>query len=312
MKLSITRFKKDDTALWNKFLSTARNELFIFNRAYMDYHEDRFADHSLMILRDEKLFAVFPANAKDKKIYSHAGLTFGGLISSNELRANEAVEVLDLIIQYCSNLGFEEIYYKVIPYIFYKYPCQEDLYALFRHNAVLYRRDISSVIDLTDPIRFSETKRQAINKCRQANVEVSENKNFSEYWDLLKSVLSKFDVLPVHTLSEISYLKQNFSDTIRLFEARLAGELLAGIVIYDYGKTIHTQYMANSEKGRSMGTLDFINAQLITGEFKNRKYYSFGISTEQEGKVLNEGLIKQKEMMGGRAIVNDFYKISIK
>ena len=312
MKLSILRFNKDDIVLWNKFLSTARNDLFIFNRTYMDYHEDRFTDHSLIIFRDEKLVAIFPANEKDKKIYSHAGLTFGGLISSNEVKADTAVQVLDLIIKYCSNLGIEEIYYKAIPYIFYKYPCQEDLYALFRHNASLYRRDISSVIDLTDPILFSETKRQAINKCTQANIEVSENKNFSEYWDLLISVLAKFDVLPVHTLSEINYLKQNFSDKIRLFEARLAGELLAGIVIYDYGNTVHTQYMANSSKGRSMGALDFINAKLITGEFKNRKYYSFGISTEQEGKVLNEGLIQQKEMMGGRAIVNDFYKILVK
>ncbi len=311
MKITIARFGKNDALQWNEFLGNTKNELFLFHRSYMEYHEDRFVDHSLLIYVEDKLKALFPANESDQQIFSHAGLTFGGLLYNIDLKGNETVAVLKAVVDYYQQYGFVALYYKSIPNIFHKYPCQEDLYALFRNKANLYRRDISSVVALAEPIRFSESKRQSITKCTKASVEVLENQQFDEYWQLLETTLAKFEVKPVHTLAEIQLLKKRFPTQIRLFEARLNNELLAGIVVYDYNKVVHTQYMANAAKGRTMGALDYINATLIGGEFSNRGYYSFGISTEDGGKLLNEGLIQQKEMMGGRAIVHDFYKIDL-
>jgi hypothetical protein len=308
--MKVLKFDKSKILGWNQFVTNSKNGIFLFNRSYMDYHENRFKDHSLMIFNKDKLIALLPANEKDEIIYSHAGLTFGGLIMSYELKAKDAFLIFEAIIDYYRNLGFKEWIYKAIPFVFHKYPSQEDLYAIFRCDAVLYRRDISSVISLSEPVRFSESKRQSVRKCLQAEVEVIENNNFSDYWQLLQSVLSKFKTTPVHSLKEIHYLKKKFPEKIRLFEARQNDNLLAGVVIYDYGNCVHTQYMANSEEGRKTGALDFINEKLVT-DFKERKYYSFGISTEQEGAYLNEGLIQQKELMGGRAVVNDFYKIKL-
>lgn len=312
MKLSIVRYTKSYSIQWNGLVNIAKNGLFLFNRAYLEYHENRFTDHSLMIYKGEKLIALLPANEIENKVCSHGGLTFGGMLYTNELKTNDALQIFELFMSYYREQGFEELTYKAIPGIYCNYPCQEVLYALFRHNAVLYRRDLSSVVALSNPIRFSESKRQAINKCALAGIKVEENNDFTLYWQLLDTVLQKFGVDPVHTIEEISFLKRHFEDKIRLFEARLEGELLAGVLIYDYGNVVHTQYMANSEKGRKLGALDFINARLITGEFKGRSYFSFGTSTLEEGRILNEGLLQHKEMMGGRAIVNDFYKISLK
>ena len=309
--MNVIRFDNTKIDQWNLFNSKSKNGLFLFDRSYMDYHNDRFNDHSLMIFEKEKLFAIFPANENDKIIYSHAGLTFGGLIMPFNLKATDCLRIFEHIISYYESEGIQEINYKAISYIFHKYPAQEDLYALFKNNAVLYRRDISSVIQLSKKMKFSETKRQSVSKCIKEGIEVIENQDFSDYWNLLIKVLSKYSALPVHTLEEIHTLKNKFPQQIRLFEARLKGDLLAGIVVYDYGNTAHTQYMANSENGRKWGALDFINFRLINDYFKDRKYYSFGISTENEGNFLNEGLIQQKEMMGGRAVTNDFYKIKI-
>lgn len=311
MKSEVTRFEKGNAVNWNEFVSHAKNGLFLFDRSYMDYHEDRFTDHSLMIHKEGKLIALFAANEQGNKIYSHAGLTFGGMLYTNELKAHEAVQIMALILAYYRNLGFEELIYKAIPYLFCKYPSQEDLYALFRHHAVLYRRDISSAVDLSQPLRFSETKRQLVDKCQKKGMVVEENNNFSEYWQLLHTVLAKFEVAPVHSLDEIQLLKKRFPDRIRLFEARLGTELQAGVVVYDYGRVVHTQYMANSEQGRKTGALDLINNFLISTIFRDRSYFSFGISTEQDGRELNEGLMQQKEMMGGRGVVHDFYKIAL-
>jgi len=309
--MRVVRYTESKASEWNQFINAAKNGLFLFRRSYMDYHKDRYADHSLMIYKKEKLVSVFPANENSDIIWSHSGLTFGGLIMSFGLKTEECITIFEQIILYYKSLGIVEINYKAISHIFPKYPAHEDLYALFRHNAILYRRDVSSAVDISQKIKFSETKRQAIKKCVKEKVELLENDNFTDYWILLSQLLTKFNATPVHTLEEIHFLKMNFPRQIRLFEARRKGELLAGVVIYDYGNVAHTQYMANSANGRKSGALDFINFQLINHYFKDHKYYSFGISTENEGKFLNEGLIQQKEMMGGRAVTNDFYKIKI-
>lgn len=48
-------------------------------------------------------------------------------------------------------------------------------------------------------------------------------------------------------------------------------------------------------------------------EYKDKvRYLDFGISTEDSGKVLNEGLISQKESFGGRTVVYQTWELVIK
>jgi hypothetical protein len=112
-------------------------------------------------------------------------------------------------------------------------------------------------------------------------------------------------------LEEIVYLNKRFPEKIRLFEVRKEGDLLAGAVIYDYDSIIHVQYQANSQEGRKIAALEFLHHNLINEIFKDREYYSFGISAENEGKKLNRGLIQQKERMGARGIALDFYSLPL-
>jgi len=309
--IELSRYTKDKKLKWDNFISNSKNGVFLFYRDYLEYHEDRFIDHSLVICKRDKIVAIFPANEDRQEIVSHGGLTFGSLIMSKNLRAVEVIQIFKLIIAYYSNLGFSRIIYKPIPSIFQKYPSDEDLYALFLNDAKLFRRDISSVLKIDNRLRFSETKRQSVAKCKKEGIEVIENNCFIEYWGLLSEVLLKYNAKPVHSLEEIVRLKKIFPDKIKLYEARKEGELLAGIVIYDYENVAHTQYMANSQKGRKIGALDFINDELITNQFQEKEYFSFGASTESQGKKLKTGLIQQKEMMGGRGITLDFYSISL-
>lgn len=309
--IRLERYTSNNDRDWDEFIRNAKNSLFLFFRNYMDYHKDRFTDHSLLYYKKDKIVAVLPANEEGKIIVTHGGLTFGGLLMSNELKCSEVLNLFEKTKKYYCALGFVSMTYKVIPNIFKSIPADEDLYALFMHNARLIRRDMSSAIFMKKRIRFSESKRQAVVKCKNSQVEVVETSNFTDYWSLLEQVLSKFDLTPVHSLEEISYLHHLFPQNIRLFEARLEDELIAGVVVYDYGEVAHTQYMANSSKGRQLGALDFINHKLIEEVFSERAYYSFGISTVSQGKVLNTGLIQQKETMGGRGIVHDFYSMSL-
>ena len=58
----IRKYTDADKEVWNAYVAQARNATFLLNRSYMDYHSDRFIDHSLMIFRNDKLYALLPAN----------------------------------------------------------------------------------------------------------------------------------------------------------------------------------------------------------------------------------------------------------
>mgnify|MGYP003385196355 FL=1 len=74
----------------------------------------------------------------------------------------------------------------------------------------------------------------------------------------------------------------------------------------------HTQYLATNDKGRECGALDFIiETSIQQSQDMNVKYFSFGISTEQNGTVLNGGLAAQKESFGARTICIDAYEVVI-
>lgn len=72
---------------------------------------------------------------------------------------------------------------------------------------------------------------------------------------------------------------------------------------------IHVQYGCASHQGKQTGALDLVIEYLIKEVYSDRHYFDFGISTENQGRVLNEGLIAQKEMFGGRAVAHCFYEL---
>ncbi len=307
--MEILKYAPDHKEEWNSILEQSKNGLFLFHRDYMDYHSDRFVDHSLLIQVKGKTVALFPANEQDSEIISHAGLTFGSLITTFKVKTVEVLEILKEINDYFKNQSFSSITYKAIPNIFHEYPADEDLYALFRLNANLSKREISSVIKISKKIPFSQTKLQAVVKCKNNRLIIEESADFKDYWTLLTNVLKKFDAKPVHSLEEINKLKKHFPENIKLYEVRKENNLLAGVVIYDYGRVVHTQYMANSLEGRNIGALDYLNYTLIEEIYKYKAFFSFGISTEKQGRELNTGLIQQKELMGGRGVTLDTYTI---
>jgi hypothetical protein len=202
----------------------------------------------------------------------------------------------------------ERVVYKAVPHIFHACPAEEDLYALHRLGARLKRRDLSSVIALRETFRFSQGRRRAVNKARKAGVVVQAGTDPADFHALLVEVLRKHDTRPVHSLAELRLLQARFPQHIVLHEVRREGVLLAGVLVYDFGRTVHAQYMAVSEEGRRLNALSFLLVELVGGVYAQRTYFSFGISTEQEGRVLNGGLVAQKESFGARTVVHDFYE----
>jgi hypothetical protein len=296
---------------WDQIVKGAKNSTFLHLRDYMEYHAHRFDECSVVITRQGKPIAVFPCNRVSDLAISHGGLTYGGLIYGVDVRAAEMLEIFQKLAHYYKNAGIKSMRYKAIPHIFHAYPAEEDLYALFRLNAKLYRRDISSVIPMENRLKFSRLRRSNIEKAEKCGLEIREGDYLADFHHLLTQVIGKFGTKPVHSLDELKLLQSRFPDSIRLFGALKDGHLLAGGLIYDFGHVAHLQYVANSDEGRKVGALDFIIGHLIENEFSSRRYFSFGNSNEQDGQYLNEGLIFQKEGFGARGMAQDFYELDL-
>lgn len=304
-----TSLKKDE---WDSLVDKSRNGTFLFKRDYMDYHSDRFQDISLMLYRKNKLEAIFPANINDKSIYSHQGLTYGGIIYTSKITTMDILEMFDLVIEYFQSIGVKEIVYKSIPYIYTELPAQEDVYALYKNNFKLIGCNISSTVFLRNKIAFSESRKSGIRKAKKNNLIVILSNEFHLFWDILNYNLNEeYETKPVHSLDEINLLVTKFSENIKLYLVYDKNIPLAGTVLYINKNVVHVQYISASSEGKNKGALDLLFDELINSIYTKYEYFDFGHSTEKMGKYLNENLIFQKEGFGGRGVVYNIYKKSL-
>ncbi|EIM02653.1 hypothetical protein UUC_08733 [Rhodanobacter denitrificans] len=306
--LAVRRYVPADADAWDALVERSRNGNLLHRRGYMDYHADRFVDCSLVVEQHGRIVAVFPADIRDKLVTSHGGLTYAGLIRGQALRADATLAVFGQMADAYRALGAQRIVYKAVPHVFHAYPAEEDLYALQRMGARLTRRDLSSVIALQEPFQFTEPRRRAVRKAGRAGISLQVGTDPASFHALLSEVLRQHHVAPTHSLQELRLLQARFPRQIVLHEARREGVLLAGALVYDLGRVVHTQYLAAAEEGRRLDALSFLLAGLIGSTYADRRYFSFGISTEQAGAVLNSGLVTQKEYFGARGIVHDCYE----
>ena len=91
MNIRIERYGSELGDAWAGVLRSAKNGIFQFERAYMEYHADRFTDLSLLAFVDDQPVAILPA-AIDAQcvVTSHPGLTFGGVVLDARIRSGVA------------------------------------------------------------------------------------------------------------------------------------------------------------------------------------------------------------------------------
>lgn len=297
---------------WNRFVFECKNATFLHHRGYMDYHSDRFEDFSLMAYSGNKLVALLPANRVGNTLYSHQGLTYGGwLTPAKHFNVLDMLEIFDSMSRFLPEHGISELIYKAIPHIYHKYPAEEDLYAIFRYGGELIETNVSSTIEIKNALDFNYTYRKAVKIAKMEGVEIAEAGSCHDFWAILTELLNtKYGVNPVHSLEEIELLKSRFPQNIRLFTAICKGKVLAGTLIYDTGVVAHAQYITATDEGKAKGALPLLFRNIIDNVFEEREYFDFGISNEEHGRYLNEGLALQKNHLGGRAIVYNTYKIT--
>ncbi len=307
--LEIRRYTPDKQQEWNDFLKRSKNGMFLLDRNYMDYHADRFTDHSLMVYRREKLYALLPGNIAGDVFFSHQGLTYGGLIMSDKTVAAEVVQIFRLLNDLLRKEGIHKVVYKPTPWIYHRQPSEEDLYAVVEVCGATISRGLSSTISREYLNKWYRIRECGVKHAKQYGLTVEETEDYRPFWQILTNNLQeRYGLNPVHTVEEIELLHHRMPNHIRLVVVKEGAETIGGTVLYVSDRVVHSQYIAASPRGKQLHALDMLFDVVIRKSLATHAYFDFGISTEKHGTYLNTQLIYQKEGFGGRGICYDWYE----
>ena len=299
--------------VWDNFLENCKNATFLFKRDFMDYHKNRFEDFSIMIYNGNKLIALVPGNIDLNNVYSHQGLTYGGILIQSDSKFTEYLEIFSEVLRFLKKKSINSLCVKQIPTI-YNFNFNDELdYLSFVTDSKNYRKDIISVINLQSDFKIAKDRINGYKRGLKNLLEFREAHDFDDFWNelLIPNLEKKYSVNPVHSLDEIGLLKSRFKSNIRQFNVYKENKIVAGTTVFQTKNVVHVQYTASNSKKNILGSLDFLFYKLITDVYSKHKYFDFGTSNERDGKKINQGLMYWKEGFGARSLTQNFYKFDI-
>lgn len=310
----VRHYSPQDFNDWNAFVSVSKNATFLFNRNFMEYHSDRFEDFSLMVFDEKKLVAVLPANRVGTSVFSHQGLTYGGLVLPLKAKLSNAIQIVHSVLEFLNSNTFDKLIIKTIPSFYCSDFSDELEYCMFLTQAKLTRKDSLSVIDLSKPYFISKTRRECINRGKKNGLVIKEETKFELFWNeiLIPNLDKKHQVTPVHSAAEMTLLQSRFPENIRHFNVYDNDKIVAGTTVFVNNHVAHPQYISGNAQKNELGSLDFLYHYLIADVFKDKAIFDFNNSNETSGTKVNEGLLFWKESFGAKTVVQNFYEVETK
>jgi hypothetical protein len=311
-------FTTDRSERWDRLVDAAPMGTFLHSRRFLSYHGERFLDVSLLVGDESDVpRAAFPAAVDGddpRRVVSHPGATYGGLVHEG-LYAPEVRDMVRGLCVHYAERGFEVLRYKPVPYIFHLSPSADDVWALGALGARKVRSGLSCTIDVAARRPPTTRRVRSLKKARRAGVEVSDDPaHFTAFWPLLESVLERrYGKAPVHTLDEIELLRERFPTAIRLVTGHIAGEAVAGVVLFATERVFHVQYMASDQAGMRASALDAVVERCIeTAIEAGARYFDFGTSMREDGDDLEPGLQRFKAEFGGGGVLFEWYDLDLR
>lgn len=324
MSLEVVKYEDKYKDVWDQLvLKNSVNGTFLQSMNFLNYHpKDRFKDASVMIMQGTNLVAVIPAcDVEDEGkrcFFSHKGSTYGGIVI-DEKKYN--ISILDELIpnldDYLKSEGYENVILKCTSGLFSKRPVDLLDYFLFKNGYDQFD-EVSFYIDVQHAPEdllsiLTSSRRRDYRYSLKNNLKfrhLDTNEEIVDFYAILIKNLEKFNAKPVHTIEELIELKRNrLTDIIDFYGVFYEDKMVAGTMLFYFGKQVlHTQYLAQDPEYADLFLMNYLDFKLIQLARDNGfKKFSFGISTEERGKVLNKGLALFKEGFGCDYSINRSY-----
>lgn len=295
---------------------------FINSMEYLAYHGDRFREDSVVVfdVPSWNVKGVLLATQKDGEIIvSHSGTTFAGPIVNMKDSYHTQRDVICMMLEYYE-AKYKEIHLKTIPHIYLEQPTEIVEYILQQRKYVCEMTGLSNVVSLGKVNReedllkiYTVGRRNQVKKVMKSEKFVFEQKKeiSRKIWDHMNGILKeKFSSKTTHSYEEIVELQSRFPERIVPYEVRTnRGEYAAFALVYKFKNVMHTQYLDvnYSFTGENPNRL-LIHKLILEAKKEGFSVFSFGASTEDGGKYLNEGLYSYKNGYGGGSVLLPVYK----
>ena len=308
---TVRRYSSEYFELWNAFISIAKNATFLFHRDFMEYHADRFEDFSLLVFEGENLVALLPANRVERVVFSHQGLTYGGLVLHKKAKLSSTIDVYKAVLKFLFQHNIAKLSFKEIPSIYCAVFSDEINYLSHICKSKRLMKHAVSIISLKQDSTISKSRRECINRGKKNNLIIKEETNFDIFWNqlLIPNLKEKYNAVPVHTAAEISLLQKRFPDNIRHFNVYHDTKLVCGTTVFITDKVVKPQYISGNEDNNELGSIDFLYDFLINTFSKGKDYFDFGPSHENQGQNIVASINFWKESFGAKTTVQDFYEV---
>lgn len=321
MNIAIEKYDARYETAWDDFvLNKSVNGTFLQTRKFLSYHpEGRFQDASILVMNGNNILAVIPAcDTEDdgkRTLFSHKGSTFGGVILGKQAYNITHVQaILAELDAYLKASCYEKVILKSTSALFSDRDMSLLDYELFKYGYDQYN-ELSFFVDLKnlpeDPIMAMSTSRRRDTRYAMKNdfrwERLTEDEQIAEFYRILEINLQKFDAKPVHTLDELLAFKHEIlPEIVDFYGIYLDEKMAAGTMLFRFGsRVLHTQYLAALPEYQKQFPMNFLDYNLILlARDQGYDSFSFGISTEERGKVLNTGLALFKEGFGSEYSVN--------
>jgi len=310
---------------WDEFtLNKSMNGTFLQTRKFINYHRPgKFKDCSLCIRKGTELAGTILACETEEEgkrtFFAHKGTTFGGITISEKLYSASSVsEMMDEFHAFLRKEGYEKIYLKMVPNIYQRKNTDLIDYFLYKSGYLCYN-ELNYYLHLSrykDDIisRFSSSKRRDYRCSLKYHLQfrrIETEKEIADFYKVLQLNLTRLGLSSVHSLSDLLDLKYNrFDHEIEFYGVYLEDEMIAGSMIFIFnGNIFHTQYLSSNEAYLKMYPMNFLIENLIqTAIDKQMDLFTFGISTEDQGRYLNLSLSRFKEGFGTEFCINRSYE----
>lgn len=315
--MDIRSFADGNARAWDEFVSASRSGTFFHTRRFLGYHpEDRFADASLFFADASGILATLSAASQEidgeRFLVSHPGASYGGLALSPKIGMKETGEMIKVLMAHAMEQGFAGIrFLRLTPPSVRREFSDDQEYWLFQSGWKAFRMELATSLSLLGMKeesvldRFSGKCRNMVRQAERGGLTCRESDDFASFWPILEGMLrAKHASKPTHTLEEITRLHDLCPRDIRLFGAYLGEQMVAGIVgIVLHERALYTLYMAQDYAHQNIHPLHLLVSELAkTCIREHRRILHFGISTEDGGVKVNDGLFFFKESFGASAV----------
>ncbi len=320
--LKIHKYKETDRKYWDYFVSNSNNGTIFHSRRFLSYHpENRFNDHSLIIKKKQKIFAVFPAAEKqinnEKHLISHPGLSFGSFVVQKFLSVADSCKMIEKFTGYLKKLDFKFVSIKLSPFFHYQRTSNYIDFFLLKSGFKYKNRELTSVLSLEDNIKnnliqFRSSHIRGLKTAKRKGVKIFQSVEYEEFYKILERNLSKrHGVSPTHTLKELKRLRSLFPEQLKLFSAKFDNKMIAGVLNFLINeRVVLAFYISHDEDYKDYRPLNFLFYKIFEWAIYSKfKIYDFGTFTLNQEP--NMGLGRYKENFGASGVFRDLIEMKL-